>query len=93
MRKFDKTNALKPPSYGHLSTQESRAPLLLGAHVSIAGGVHRAIGKARIWVVLPYRYSQKTLHSGKAILLLEEVKKFKRSVLEPGSWLSSTMHT
>jgi deoxyribonuclease-4 len=45
MRKVHRTNDLKPTSDGRTSSPETHGPLLLGAHVSIAGGAHNALGR------------------------------------------------
>ena len=85
VRKIDKTNALKAPSDGRLSTQESHCPLLLGAHVSIAGGVHHAIGRGEdLGCTAIQIFTKNAAQWESNPLAEEEVKKFKKESARTG---------
>ncbi len=85
MRKIDKTNALKPPSDGRTSSEETHGPLLLGAHVSIAGGVHRAIGRGEdLGCTAIQIFTKNAAQWESNPLPEEEVKKFKKGRARTG---------
>jgi deoxyribonuclease IV len=85
MRNIDKTNALKPPSDGQISSRETHSPLLLGAHVSIAGGVHHAISRGEDLGCTAIQIFTKNAAQWKSNPLAEEeVQKFKKERARTG---------
>jgi deoxyribonuclease IV len=85
MRNIDKTNALKPPSDGQISSRETHSPLLLGAHVSIAGGVDHAIGRGEDLGCTAIQIFTKNAAQWKSNPLAEEeVQKFKKERARTG---------
>src|SRR5512140_222320 len=85
MRNIDKTNALIPPSDDRISSQETYGPLLLGAHVSIAGGVHRAIGRGEDLGCTAIQIFTKNAAQWKSNALAEEdVNNFKKERARTG---------
>ncbi|MGO9571524.1 MAG: deoxyribonuclease IV [Desulfomonilaceae bacterium] len=78
-------NALKPHCDGSLLSQETKEVPLLGAHVSIAGGVHRAIGRGEGLGCTAIQIFTKNAAQWQSNPLAEEdVKKFRQERTRTG---------
>jgi deoxyribonuclease IV len=85
MRKSDKSSALELPSDSRTSSPEAHGPLLLGAHVSIAGGVHKAIGRGEALGCTAIQIFTKNARQWTSKPLSEEeVKRFKDECARTG---------